>query len=172
MTTKINSKPVISETIDSHINSLSLAFTFIVLGILLAIRTDYFGNPLAATIAQWIFIAIGIVGFLSSFGDTNSKIVGTTDIGVGILLMALGVALYLFLPKPIGGIFSLTIFLFSIYGIIRGVLFVIVSTWNLLSAAQQNKNDTNKKISAIIEGLTKLSALALVILQIAKLYAG
>lgn len=154
-----------------RIDSLALAFTFISLGVILAFTPDFFGNELAATASQWVFIILGMIGFFCSFGDKNSQIKGMSDIGAGILLLAVGIACYLFIPKPIGSLIGLVFLLFGIYGAIRGLLLLFTTSWMLFKVNQKNSTRHEAPFLIIVEGATKIIALAMVIIQMVRLLA-
>lgn len=55
------SKIVVSEKIDKQVNSLALAVTFILLGVLLTAINDFVGNAFATSILRWVFVLLGVV---------------------------------------------------------------------------------------------------------------
>lgn len=167
-----NNRIVIDETTDKKVDSLALAITFVSLGIVLTIIPTFFDNEFVTSAIRWTFIVVGIIGLMSSFGDKESSIKGASDIGVGVLLLALAVACYiwmpLWLPSPINGIIGILLMLIGFFGSIRGVLFLVISTSRLW---KKQKADSSTKGSALlfVEMITKLAALVLAVVQIVKL---
>lgn len=161
------SKIVVSEKIDKQVNSLALAVTFILLGVLLTAINDFVGNAFATSILRWVFVLFGIVGLSSSFGNAESSVKGTSDIAVGVLVLAVAVLVFQFVPEPYGGIAALLALLLGLYGLVRGIMFVIYTMF--LSGTQAKSGSKGSMLSSILEGLSKLAALALVIAQLIKL---
>lgn len=164
-------KIYINEVIDNRLNSLSLAISFIILGLLLTVSPAFLGNEVATSAVRWVFVVFGVAGFFSSFGDKKSNIKGTDDLAAGVLVCAIAVLCYVYIPAPFNGIPALVILLFGIYELTRGLLFLIYTTKRTYSSADANaESDGSKKsVITIIELLTKIAALILVIVQLIKL---
>ena len=167
--TKEKGKIVVNEVIDKQINSLALAITFIVLGVLLTAITDYVGSEAVTSILRWIFVILGFVGLASSFGNGESAVKGTDDIAAGIAVSAVAVLIFRFVPNPFGGGISLLVLLFGLYGLVRGVLFVICTVY--LNSKKARRDGKGVSFALVLEGLSKLAALALVIAQLVKIWA-
>lgn len=163
-------KIIISERIDKRLNSLSLAISFIALGLLLTISPAFLGNEVATSVVRWAFVVLGIAGFFSSFGDKESGIEGTGDLAAGVCVFAVAVLCFVHIPSPFNGASALVFLLFGIYGITRGLLFLIYTTKHVyLSANTDTESGIKKNVIAIIELLTKIAALILVVAQLIKL---
>ena len=162
-------KVIVNEKIDKQVNSLALAITFILLGILLTVVSDFVGDAFVTSMLRWFFVVIGIVGLFSSFGNTESTVKGTSDIAAGVFVIAVAVLAFQYIPAPFGGVIALLILIFGLFGVVRGVLFVIYTMY--LSGKQAESADRGAVLASVLEGLSKLAALALVIAQLLKLWA-
>ncbi|MEI3377519.1 MAG: hypothetical protein V8R08_06820 [Coriobacteriales bacterium] len=162
--------PIIDERTDSRVNSLSLALTFIVLGLFLSFWPTYLGDEFVTSIIRWVFVTLGVLGIGFSFGEKDSPLRGASDIGAGVVF--LGAAVLAF-GLPIGLIAPILALLFALigaYGTIRGLLFLVISTSRAVKELKAAGGKTNSFL-LVIEFLTKLVTLAVVIAQLAKLLA-
>ena len=157
----------ISKSTEKQIDSIALALTFVALGLVLTFIPQFFGDEFATNILRWIFVFLGLVGFASSFNNKDSQISGMTDIALGVLFLIIGIAAYSFIPAPYGGIISIVVLLFGIFGTLRGVLILLYTTKRTLKQRQDHEQSGNA--AAILELLTKLAALAMMIIQIVQL---
>lgn len=163
-------KNIVSETVDKKIDSLSLAFSFVTLGVLLTAIPIFLGNEIVTSAVRWVFVVLGVAGFFSSFGGKESEIKGTGDLAAGVCIFAFAVFCFTCIPTPLNGIFALILLLFGVYAIIRGLLYLIYTTKNAYSSTDENAApDSKKNVISVIELLTKIAALVLVIVQLIKL---
>lgn len=160
-------RSTISKSAEKQIDSIALALTFVVLGLVLTFIPQFFGDEFVTNILRWIFVFLGLVGFASSFNNKDSQISGTTDIALGVLFLIIGIAAFSFISAPWGGIISIVVLLFGIFGTLRGVLILLYTTNRMLKQRQDHGRSSNT--AAILELLTKLAALTMVIIQIAQL---
>lgn len=101
-------KIIFSEEIDSLINGLSLGLSFIIIGLILTFKSDYFGNNVANTIVQWCFIIIGALGLATEIPRLLKKngIQGTDDLFIGSIFFGAWLILYLTVSKTLVNILS------------------------------------------------------------------
>lgn len=160
-------KSVFNEQIDDIINTFSVSFTFIIIGLLLYFKVIKFGNENISNIIQWIFIIFGLLMIFTSVGqkDNPYKIKGFDSIGIGIFFLIIW-----YLIKNIKmfliSFFSIFILIIGVYGTIRGLLEISYSLKIKLSNIKTK--GISKLITELILFLTKLSALVLTILNILK----
>lgn len=166
-----NKKTIVDPETDKRINSIALALTFLAIGLMLLFIPDFLGDPTATLICRWAFICIGIAGFFSSFGDKNSKVKGSDDIGAGLFVSALAVLAFLYLPRPFGGIAAICVGVFGLFGLTRGILFVCVTT---LRGKLSGESGATKHTFAIdvLKLLSEVAGLALVVDQLVLLLIG
>lgn len=164
--TKTDKKIIVSDEVDKQVNSVAVAITFIILGIVLTVRNDFFGDPSITSVVRWVFIVLGVVALLSSFGSGESKIKGTQDVAAGITVLVVALLCFQHVPGPFGGVLAFVMLLFGCYGVVRGVLFMICT----IHKSSTGKEGRAAQFASIVEGLSKVAALALVIAQIAKLW--
>ena len=169
--TKSNKKTniVFDERIDDIINTLSISFTFILIGILLYFELIKIGNNIISTIVQWIFIIIGILMITTGFKkneNNNYNIKGFDSLGIGITFMII----WYFIKKFTFFLFviiAIIVLIIGIYGTIRGILEISYS----LKLNLKNKDSKNVKkfIKDLILFLTKTATLVLTLLNIIKI---
>lgn len=166
-----NKKTVVDSETDKRINSIALALTFLAIGLILLFIPDFLGDSTITLICRWAFIGIGIAGFLVSFGDKDSKVKGSDDIGAGLLVSALAVLVFLYIPRPFGGIAAILVGVLGLFGLIRGILFVCVTT---LRGRMKSGSDSAKQSFAIdvLKLLSEVAGLALVVAQLVLLLTG
>lgn len=164
-------KTMFSEEIDSTINGLSLGISFVIIGLILTFKSDYFGNNIANSIVQWCFIIIGALGLaveVPKFLKRNG-IQGTDDLLLGAFFFGVWLILYLLVSKTWVNILSFFLLLIGLYALIKGAVEIFYS----LSCASKNGQKTNKisikkLFTNIILLLTQLASFALVVVQIVK----
>lgn len=167
--------PIVSERVDDFIGSLSLAFTFIILGVLLTVYDDFVGDMTITSIIRWVFVVIGGAGLFFSFGDKDSDIKGTGDVGTAIVVLAIAVPTYQCAPKPVGAVLALLLLIFGVYGMLHGIMFLIYTTYNSsFRGANGSAGDAplslGRIVSLSIELISKLAALVLVFAQLYKIF--
>lgn len=159
-------KIVFNEQVDDYINTLSISITFITIGLLLYFKVLNFGNETISNILQWCFTIFGILMIFLGFNskdDNPYKIKGFDSFGIGITFLIVwylikGFNFFLVI------ILAILILLIGIYGTIRGILEILYSL--NLNLKNIKTKSISKIITEIIIFLTKLSALALTILNI------
>ena len=162
-------KIIFSEEIDSRLDGLTLGVSFVVVGLFLLFVPDYFGSKLAGQIVRWIFICFGVLGLLVEFGKLKpiSDIKGFDDLWVGILILAVWVALFLLTQHWLWNIVGFLCLVLGVYGSLRGLFRIIYSI------RLNRKNNTQTKgsiISDVLLFLTKIASLALVVVQLVKAF--
>ncbi len=159
--------PVFSEEIDSKINGLALGCAFIFIGLFLLYVPDYFGSRVVGQIIRWIFIAIGLFGLFAEFSKLKpiSNIKGFDDLWVGVILLAVWLAIFLITRNWIFNTLGFFLLIFGIFGSFKGLITIIYSI-------HQNRKNQEKTKGAMITNvllfLTKVFSLALVVLQFVK----
>lgn len=168
---KSNKEPKVSKEVDRTINSLSLALTFIALGVLLTVIPNFMGDELVTSALRWLFVVLGAMGFFSSFGEKDSEIKGTDGVTAGIFCLAVAVALYL-LVFPFHNLLSLLVALFGIFGLVQGFCFILYTTSKKVQSNRKSSEATRSiSLFAVVELMTKIVALVLIIVQLIKLLA-
>lgn len=82
-------------------------------------------------------------------------------------MLAAAVFVFQFVPEPYCGIAALLPLLLGLYGLVRGIMFVV---YTMFLGGREAKSGSKGSIPpSILEGLSKLAALALVIAQLMKL---
>lgn len=166
-----NKKTIVDSETDKRINSIALALTFLAIGLMLLFIPDFLGDSTVTLICRWVFICIGIAGFFSSFGNKNSEVKGSDDMGAGLLVSALAVLAFLYIPRPFGGIAAIFIGVFGLFGLIRGVLFVCITTLN--GKVRGDSGSTKQTFAMdVLKLLSEVAGLALVIAQLVLLLIG
>lgn len=160
-------KIVFSEEIDSRIDGLTLGFAFIAVGLFLIFAPDYFGSKLAGQILRWVFIVIGGAGLFVEFGKIKpiSDITGFNDLWVGILFLAAWIALYFLAQNILCNIIGFFCLVVGAYGAFRGLFRIIYS---VLRSWKNNRHSKSTVISDVLIFFTKVTSLALVVLQLVK----
>ncbi|MCI5795873.1 MAG: hypothetical protein MR019_03255 [Ruminococcus sp.] len=164
-------KIIFSEEIDGLINGLALGLAFVIIGLILTFKSDYFGNNVANTIVQWCFIIIGSLGLATEIPKLLKKngIQGTDDLLLGSIFFGAWLILYLSFSKTWVNILSFFLLLFGLYALIKGIAEVFYS---LISSSKKgsktNKISIKKLLTNMILLLTQLAGFALVIVQIIK----
>lgn len=169
--TNSNKKINFSKEIDNSISSYSLVITFIILGLLLQFYPSIFGS--VGKIVTIIFIAVGILGFLSEIGKTFEKynLKGSNDILTGTFLISALLIGKKFIVIPtnwftIVAILLKIIYIFflmaGIYSLIDGIFLATYSVYLKIKDEKSKKRFIKISAELIIKGL----GLILVILQI------
>lgn len=164
-------KIMFSEEIDSLINGLALGLTFVIIGLILTFKSDYFGNNVANTIVQWCFIIIGTLGLATEIPKLlkNNGIQGTDDFLLGGFFFGIWLILYLTISKTWVNTLSFFLLLFGLYALIKGICEIFYS---LISSSKNtskdNKISIKKLFTNIILLLTQMAGFVLVIVQIIK----
>lgn len=159
-------KIVFNKQVDDYINTLAISITFITIGLLLYFKVLNFSNETISNILQWCFTIFGVlmifVGF-NSKDDNPYKIKGFDSFGIGVTFLIIW-----YLIKDFNFflivILAILILVIGIYGTTRGVLEILYSL--KLNLKNIKTKSISKIITELIIFLTKLSALALTILNI------
>ena len=85
-----------SEEIDSRINGIALVFALLVCGVLLQFSPVYFSNTLVTEILKWVFLIVGVFGFIAETSKIKAKIVGLDNVFLGVFFIAGWFALFWF----------------------------------------------------------------------------
>ena len=153
---------VFSEEVDSSINGLAVGISFVVVAIFV-ISFKIFNNPIAERVIAIILLLIGIVGTMSEI----EKIKKNDIKGVGDVIMGLCFAI----PSTLGIINNeiillrailLPLFLFGVYGFMRG-FFEIIYSFKIVKRESKSKKF---EIMQIIVTITEVIALFVAILQL------
>lgn len=169
--TKNNKKTniVFDENIDDIINTLSISFTFILIGILLYCELIKIGNNTISTIVQWIFIIIGLLMITTGFKkseNSNYNLKGFDSLGIGITFMIIwyfikNLTFFLFV------MIAIIALIIGVYGTIRGILEISYSI--KLNFKNKDSKNIKKFIKDLILFLTKIATLVLTLLNIIKI---
>ena len=165
-------------------SGIALAITFFAISIFLYFQKDYFG--FLTNLISIVCIVIGLIGFGVELNKITSqklgKIIDTKkgpgifdNLGIGIGIFVIWVALYRTFPINWVNILITPLLFFSTYGMILGLV-------NLLFAGIVNRGTTNTnqrednelwllavKISAVISGIIGFIASLIQILQYLKI---
>ena len=160
-------KIVFSEEIDSLISGLTLGFAFVMVGIVLVLIPDYFGNKIVGNVVRWLFIVVGILGLLTEFGKLKpvSGIKGFDDFSVGVLCLAVWAVFYFLANHVLANIVGFFFLIIGVYGGLSGVFKIAYSIY------LARKNNIIKKgtvASDVLVLLTKVASIVLVTIQIVK----
>lgn len=159
---------IFSEEIDSTINGFSLVLTFIVIGIFLIFNKNYFGNPIVATIIQWVFIIFGCLGFGTEVSKMNKNrgIKGIDNLITGIITVGIWAVIYYFAKNWIGNIIG---FLFLIIGVYGGIQGIIEIYYSIIQIKKKNKIDEKHNLSIVKDVvliLSEIAGMSLIVIQI------
>ena len=90
-----------SKEVDSLINGLALAFSLVIIGLILTFKSDYFGNDTVNAIVQWLFIIVGSLGLATETPKLLKKngIQGMDDLLLGGFFFGIWLILYLSVSK-------------------------------------------------------------------------
>ncbi len=162
---KNHNKIVFTKEIDSRIAGIALVVSFLICGIFLIYFPDYFSNTKAGEIFRWIFIVIGILGALSEVSKARkqSRIKGTDDVLVGILVLGIFMTSFFFEYNSIVKGVLFLFFLIGVFGITKGIVEIYYS----LSLFRNDENNHTK--NDILGIISKAVALILTILQVVKI---
>lgn len=160
-------KIVFSEEIDSLINGLALGLTFVVVGIVLVLIPDYFGNKTVGNAIRWLFIVVGALGVLTEFGKLKpvSGIKGFDDFWVGVLCLAVWAVFYFLAHHVWANIVGFFFLVIGGYGGVSGVFKIAYSMY----LARKNKGIKKGNVASdVLVLLTKVASAVLVVIQIVK----
>lgn len=167
-----NKKPqkiYFNEEIDSRITGLALVFALLACGVLLQFSPIYFGSTTVTEVVKWIFLIVGVLGFILEASKTKSKIVGLDNIFLGIFLIAGWFVLFWFVNHWLTNTIAFVLFLIGAFGFFQGVQQVIYSMAIKNKSEHTNTlEDKQEHRMEIIMFLTKLLGIALVVIQIIK----
>lgn len=165
------SKIVFSEEIDNRLGTISLVITFILIGLLLLLCPDYFGDKNVHMWCTWAFVIVGTIGLFVEM-DSGEKIHGFTNVVVGSIFLAIWFWLYYcgVTSNILVAVALLLASIFGVYAIVLGIIQVIYSFWYCIRFAKKSKTEFGW--SDIILFCTKVASLALIVLQIIKLCLG
>jgi len=143
------------------LSGIALAFTFLIISLILFLIPDFFKSIIATRIVMFIFAVIGICGL--GFELNKIKKIGFDNLGVGISLGIIGVIIYYFSPIWWLNIVAFVLFFFSTYGILLGLISILKI---IIFSEISLKKELIKKILIF---LGQIFGISLVILQILKL---
>lgn len=159
-------KVFFSKEVDSKISGIALGFAFLSIGVFLLICPDYFGNEFATNIIRWIFIVIGALGLLVEFSkNKNTNIKGADDFLMGAVLLGIWTSFFIYTNNLWISIINFFLLLIALYGLYMGSIKIIYSIFQIIKT---NKSTKKGLITDIILLITRISSLALVIVQIIK----
>lgn len=161
-------KVTFSEEVDNSINGFALVITFIIVGIFLLFNKDYFGNQIVATVIQWLFIAIGLLGFGTEISKLNKNrgIKGIDDLIIGIIIVAIWAVIYYWVKYWIGNLIGFFFLIIGLYGGCRGILEIIYSLTKINKEHKEKQKSKLEIIKEIILILSEIAGMALIVIQI------
>jgi len=136
-------------------SGLALAFTFLIIALILFFIPDYFKYILASRIIMYGFTFIGIIG-LSIEIDRDKKS-GTSDLGLGVSFALIWAIFYYYFPIWWVNIITFFILFFSIFGISRGLIRIFITV---------RKNKISIRNNLGIKLIGQIFGIVLVIFQI------
>lgn len=161
-------KVTFSEGVDSSISGFALVITFIIVGIFLLFNKDYFGNQIVATVIQWLFIAIGLLGFGTEISKLNKNrgIKGIDDLIIGIIIVAIWAVIYYWVKNWIGNLIGFFFLIIGLYGGCRGILEIIYSLTKINKEHKEAQKSRIEIIKETILILSEIAGIALIVIQI------
>ncbi len=153
---------VFSAEIDSSINGLALGISFVLVAIFV-MGFKIFNNAIAERAIAIILLVIGIAGTISEIEKMKQNdIKGIGDVFLGLLFV---------IPSSLGIVKTnliwlhailLPVFLFGMYGLMRGVFEIIYS----LKIVKRESKNKKIEIMKIVVTITEVIALVVAILQL------
>lgn len=161
-------KITFSEEIDSTISGFSLIISFTLIGIFLIFNKNYFGNPIVASVIQWLFIIFGCLGFATEISNMNKErgIKGFDDLIVGIVVITIWAIIYYGFKNWIGNIIG---FFFLVIGLYGGTEGIIKIGYSIIQIKKKNNIEKKHNLSItkdIVLILSEIVGMGLIIIQI------
>ncbi|MBR2953466.1 MAG: hypothetical protein IKC45_03680 [Clostridia bacterium] len=156
-----------SEEIDSRITGYALSLALVVCGLVLQFSPLYFGNDIITQIIKWIFVVIGVIGFIVEAGKIKSGIVGLDNLFLGLFFVAIWFALYWFGRHWFFNTIGFFLLIFGAFGFFQGLQQIIYSI-SKIPKEKKERQPKEKTRTDILLFLTKLFGVVLVIIQIIK----
>ncbi|NRS52071.1 hypothetical protein [Brevibacillus sp. HB2.2] len=141
------------------INGFSVAITALICGYLVY-KTVFFENEIATNIISLLLFVFGIMGLSIETGKLNKKTLGFGDVGIGLGLILICFGIYYYFPYLIVKIIISPFLLFSVYGVISGLILLIMS---IFSNKQGWKEKLTKTVIVIIQVIGFASAILTII---------
>jgi len=157
---------IFNQEIDGRINGFALVLAFIVIGLFLTFYTNYFGNLMISNIIRWVFISIGILGFLVEFPKIiKDKIKGTNGFILGIIFLSIWAVCFISLNIWFINLITFFFLVFGLFGSFKGAFEMIYSFWRIHKEHKENKGKISADVLLII---SYILGIALVIIQLVK----
>lgn len=143
-------------------SGISLAFTFLLIALILFLLPNFFKYIIVTRIFMLIFTVVGIVGLGTELNKLfpKKKKSGFQDLTIGLGFGIIWIVIYYYFPIWWVNIITFPILFFAVYGLLLG--FINISKVIIFS-------DISLKKKILVRILGQLLGIALVVLQILKI---
>ncbi len=169
MVKRSSKRVVFNENVMSIINAISILVTYIVIGLILYFKSNFFGSVTKAIVIG--FTAVGILGIITEGRklNINYKLKGLDNVLVGTILMVIFYLLRVFVKTDKYGeiavfVYQIVLFLFlltSVFVFCKGIMEMIYSM-----VLKSKDKGVGVIISSTLVMIAQIAALFILILQI------
>lgn len=162
MSTDKKKNIIFSEEVDSSINGFALGTSFVLVA-LLVMYFEVFNNLIIERVVAIVLLLVGIAGTMSEIEKIKKNdIKGFGDLVLGLLFAIPSFVVIIKFKISLLNILMVFLFLFGVYGSMRGIFAIIYS----LRIKKRESNNKKVEIMQIIVALTEIIALIVAVLQL------